>query len=172
MRVLRLVQGRWMMPCQYNNPKCHQSTALDLALGVSPLQELAGYHRYSASWIAAGNKAGIHNREGLQKALRAQALAEQQLQPQQKQTPCPAPKPCPAIKPCPAAMPAGGSKAAAAAQPAGEVALQPLLQQPGGKVAGAPLRPLKFRLGLPLLLEAEGLQTGAELGVQVGGLCI
>lgn len=74
--------GEWFMPCLHNDAACHQKVARERALGVAPLMQLAGYHRYSASWLAGGNSAGIHSMDGLTATLcKGQ---EQQGQPSKK----------------------------------------------------------------------------------------
>ena len=170
------LQGTWLVPCQFNERACHINLSRERALGVADLSRLAGYHRYSASWLAAGNHAGIHSMAGLQAALCAgsggggggAAAAAQQQQQQQQQQQCPAcpacaPQPC-TPQPCmPQAAQVAAAAAAAAAARAGEAGA-------GGAAAAArALAPPRQRSQLGQLLEEQGLQTGAELGVQARG---
>jgi hypothetical protein len=102
--------------------------------------------------MEGGNPAGIHSLAGLQATLchgQVQAAKQQQQQQQEQQQ-----------QQVPRQRPAGAGGA--------DVQL-PALQQPGRAAAAAkPLLPLRLRLDIGGLLEREGLQTGAELGVQTG----
>lgn len=153
-----LRQGTWYVPCQYNERDCHIRLVQERALGVADLSHLAGYHRYSASWMG-GNHAGVHSMQGLQAALSSAFAKGAAPMAQCKPTPCPTctPKPC-APQPC---MPQAAQVAAAKAKAA---------EQGGARDANAAkaLAPVRYRSLIGRILEGQKFQTGAELGVQVG----
>lgn len=157
------LQGTWFVPCQYNEAACHRRLVAERALGVANLARLAGYHRYSASW-AGGNAAGVHSMRAVQAAI---CGAPQPPPTAGKPAACPAVQPC-APQPCivaPAAAAGAGAAAAGAGAAAGNSS-----GKPDGAALPKPraLVPPRTRWGIGALLEQEQLQTGAELGVQVG----
>ena len=138
------------MPCLHSDIACHLQAVKNRALGTAPLADLAGYHRYSASWTSLGNSAGIFNMQGLQAAM------------------CAAPRARPGWQQ-PAAQQAG-TDAGASQLPAGKLsAATPSSSSSSSSSSSMAkvLLPIKARADIGAVLEREGLQTGAELGVQV-----